>query len=218
MAKDLWPQAAAAGVYSIKDRRKRGEEARTLFQGMFLSAEKKQIDLGDDHLISEAILMNFAGKNSPVLLIPTIVAKWRLTGLKPGTDTTAATLAFSIHNLIRRPELYRKLQAELLGMQKANGGARLTCMQLEGNELLDACVKEALRITCPVSGRLPRKVPAEGWNYQGYYIPPGVSNHQSSLFCLLIWKTRALSLPLHTLNVTTRRCFPTPKNIDLRDG
>ncbi|KAK7905460.1 hypothetical protein LTR67_000182 [Exophiala xenobiotica] len=143
-------EAAVAGVRSIKARRKSGVEARTLFHGMFLSAEENGVNLSDDHLVSEAILMNFAG-----------------------TDTTAATLAFGLHNIIRRPELYHKLQDELLRMQKANAGARLTYMQLEGNELLSACLKEALRITCPVSGRLPRTVPADGWNYQGHYIPAG---------------------------------------------
>jgi cytochrome P450 len=56
-------------VRSIKARQKRGVEARTLFQGMLFSAEEKGINLSDDHLVSEAILMNFAGKNDFVLLI-----------------------------------------------------------------------------------------------------------------------------------------------------
>ncbi len=67
--RDSRPQAAVAGVHSIKARRKSGEEARTMFQGMFHSAEQKHINLSDDNLVSEAILMNFAGKNSFVLPI-----------------------------------------------------------------------------------------------------------------------------------------------------
>lgn len=62
-------QAAIAGVHSIKAQRKSGEEARPMFQGMFHSAEDKHINLSDDNLVSEATLINFAGKNSSVLPI-----------------------------------------------------------------------------------------------------------------------------------------------------
>lgn len=129
-----------------------------MFQDILASAKEKNIKLDDAHLVSEGILMNFAG-----------------------TDTTAATLAIGIYNLCKRPELYLKLQNILREKTKENG-ERLGFLQLESEKLLDACLKESLRLACPVSGRLPREVPAGGWELDGHHIPAGVSSVRQHLF------------------------------------
>lgn len=40
--------------------------------------------------------------------------------------------------------------------------------------LLNAVLKEGLRVSCPIRGHMPRVVPTEGWNYKGIHFPPGV--------------------------------------------
>jgi hypothetical protein len=46
--------------------------------------------------------------------------------------------------------------------------------ELEGLPLIEACIKESLRVVCPPRGRLPRNVPSEGWHYRGTFFVPGV--------------------------------------------
>ena len=133
----------------------------TMFQDILESAKEKAIKLDDASLVSEGILMNFAG-----------------------TDSTAATLAIGLYNLCKRPELYLKLQRSLREQTKENGH-RLDPLQLETNKLLDACLKESLRLACPVGGRLPREVPAGGWALDGHHIPAGVSSTRHFAFIVL---------------------------------
>lgn len=132
-----------------------------MFQDILESAREKNIKLDDASLVSEGILMNFAG-----------------------TDTTAATLAIGLYNLCKRPELYLKLQKSLREKTRENG-QRLDLGQLEADKLLDACLKESLRLACPVSGRLPREVPAGGWSLDGHHIPAGVSSTRHFGFIVL---------------------------------
>lgn len=122
-----------------------------MFKNMISSAEKKSIKLGKEHMIAEGIVM--------------IVA---------GTDTTAASLAVTLHHLLQRPELYRRLQAEVRTVIPTRD-SKPAFSDLDSLPFLDACIKEGLRISCPSRTRLPRTVPAEGWEFKGHYLPPGVS-------------------------------------------
>ncbi|KAK0103828.1 hypothetical protein ONS95_005827 [Cadophora gregata] len=56
---------------------------------------------------------------------------------------------------------------------------------LETIPLLEACVKEALRVAAPARGRHPRVVPPGGWTYKGRYLPEGTIISGSTMFhCL----------------------------------
>jgi cytochrome P450 len=46
---------------------------------------------------------------------------------------------------------------------------------LEKIPLLEACVKEALRMSVPIRGRFPRTVPEGGLDVHGQHMPAGVS-------------------------------------------
>lgn len=117
---------------------------------MISAAEKRSIKLSKEHLVAEAIVM-----------------------LVAGTDTTAAALAVTLHHLLQRPEMYRKLQNEVQSvMSGLNSIPKI--QSLDTLPFLDACIKEGLRLSCPSRMRLPRTVPEEGWKFKGHYFPPGV--------------------------------------------
>lgn len=133
----------------------------TMFKNMMLSAEKKSIKLGREQMISEGIVM--------------IVA---------GTDTTAAAVAVTLHHLLQKPEVYRKLQDEVRTVIPTLD-SRPPFQELDSLPFLDACIKEGLRISCPSRMRLPRTVPDGGWNFKGHYLPPGVKSVFLAPFVLI---------------------------------
>ncbi|KAF6806134.1 cytochrome P450 4A10 [Colletotrichum musicola] len=92
--------------------------------------------------------------------------------LAAGADTTAAALSIGIHWLARSPDLWQQLQDELRPvMDAAKSSPRIEALaQLP---LLNAILKEGLRVSCPIRGHMPRVVPANGWNYNGTQLPAG---------------------------------------------
>lgn len=142
-------KGAKAGLKIARSQPQKQDKGVTLFQDILTSMTEKGIHLDDKSLVAEGIVMNFAG-----------------------TDTTAATLATGIYHLCRRPELYLRVQTLLREKTKEHGG-RLGFLKLQSEQLLDACLKESLRLACPVGGRLPREVPRGGWEFDGHHIPAG---------------------------------------------
>lgn len=127
----------------------------TMFGSMLASAAKSSVDIDKNHLIEEGIVMFVAG-----------------------TDTTAANLAVTFHHLLQQPELYRQLQEEVMTAMPTLD-SRPTAEELDSLPLLNACIKEGLRITCPSRTRMPRTVPAGGWTFKGNHFPAGVRRFTS---------------------------------------
>lgn len=71
------------------------------------------------------------------------------------------------------PEVYKNLQSEIRGVMPTID-SQPAFEELDALPLLDTCLKEGLRISCPSRVRLPRTVPAEGWTFKGHHFPPGV--------------------------------------------
>ncbi|KAL4802082.1 cytochrome P450 [Aspergillus unguis] len=138
-------QSAEAAVQDLDS-----TSLRTLFKDMVSRAEKST-PLTNEHLVSEGMLM-----------------------IVGGTDTTAASLSHTLHSLLQQPDLYENLQQEIKTVMPLVD-SRPTIQALDTLPLLDACLKEGLRISSPVQNRLPREVPAPGWSYNGRYFPPGVN-------------------------------------------
>ncbi|KAK1848829.1 cytochrome P450 4A10 [Colletotrichum chrysophilum] len=92
--------------------------------------------------------------------------------LAAGADTTAAALSVGIHHLARRADLWVELQDELKPvMTMCDGCPRLE--SLAQLPLLNAVLKEGLRISCPIRGHMPRIVPKGGWTYRDTWFPAG---------------------------------------------
>ena len=161
-------------------------ETWTMFKNMMSAAEKKAQALTKEHLLSEAIVMFVAG-----------------------TDTTAAALAVTLHHLLQQPDIYRRLQDEVRTVMPTSD-SRPTVPELEALPLLNACVKEGLRVSCPSRTRLPRTVPASGWSFGGHYLPAGASLISPFSVCLRLTslQTEVSATPLYALYDEAK--FPAP--------
>ncbi|KAK8215694.1 putative cytochrome P450 [Phyllosticta capitalensis] len=100
--------------------------------------------------------------------------------LNAGTETTGITLAMMVYHLHRHPRILRRLKSELLECSADPLSELVDFQTLNRLPYLQAVIQETLRITCPVSGRLPRinsshplvyatNIP----NAQTYVFPPG---------------------------------------------
>lgn len=88
-------------------------------------------------------------------------------------------MSVGIHHLARRADLWAELQDELKPVMTMSDG----CPRLESLAqlpLLNAVLKEGLRISCPIRGHMPRIVPKGGWMYQDTWFPAGVSEQAQS--------------------------------------
>ncbi|KUL84958.1 hypothetical protein ZTR_07909 [Talaromyces verruculosus] len=75
-----------------------------------------------------------------------------------GSDTTATTLGFAIHEILKNTAISRKLTAEI-DAAMPQGFKDLPLSEVEKLDYLSAVVKESLRLAMAVPGRLPRIVP-----------------------------------------------------------
>lgn len=91
-----------------------------------------------------------------------------------GTDTTANTLVQATWGVLNNPGVQSKLQEELR-MAMPDKTSTLSWSSLESLPYLRAVVKEGLRFSHGVPGRIPRIVPSSGAVFCGEVIPPGTS-------------------------------------------
>jgi cytochrome P450 len=100
-----------------------------------------------------------------------------------GTDTTAHTLVVCFWHLLRNPEMLRTLRAELDAAiaelpdltPRLKPSLTLDWPALEALPYLTAVIKESLRLSYGVPGKLPRVVPADGAELAGRFIPGGTT-------------------------------------------
>ncbi|KAL2836559.1 cytochrome P450 [Aspergillus pseudoustus] len=85
-----------------------------------------------------------------------------------GTDSTGMNTATVMWYLAKYPEIYERLRTSLEGTTASNASP-LT------DPYLRAVVREGLRLSWANPTRLPRSVPAPGWQYKSYYFPAGTS-------------------------------------------
>lgn len=81
-----------------------------------------------------------------------------------GTETTGATLTNLTYHLLINPPMLTKLRDEL-STAANNSTSLLDYRTLEKLPYLQACINEALRLCCPVTGRLPRVNPRAPTTY-----------------------------------------------------
>lgn len=99
-----------------------------------------------------------------------------------GSDSTGNVMETAVFHVIRQPGLYAAVRKELLDAfpnLPPDTDQNLDYATLEKLPLLSAVLKEGLRLSYGVTGRLARVVPKGGATFNGFYIPEGVSLHFS---------------------------------------
>ncbi|RDW76836.1 cytochrome P450 [Aspergillus mulundensis] len=138
------------GRKAVTNARSNSASSRNIFSGMLYEAEKGSSGEGG---LSELDVVSEAGN--------LIVA---------GSDTTAVTLTYLVWAVLSRPQLQRDLENELLGLGESYDDAKLETLPL-----LNAVIKETLRLYGAAPGSLPRSVPEGGATLGGYFISEGMT-------------------------------------------
>ncbi|OCK89514.1 benzoate 4-monooxygenase cytochrome P450 [Cenococcum geophilum 1.58] len=99
--------------------------------------------------------------------------------LAAAADTTGNAMITAAYHVISDWNTYQKVKAELIEAFPSSSSA-LDFVTLEKLAYLTGIVKEALRLSFGVVGRLPRVTPEPGASFNGYYIPPGTIVGMSS--------------------------------------
>jgi cytochrome P450 len=109
-----------------------------------------------------------------------LVASELLDNLEATREGDGTILTYAMHDLSQRPMLQRQLRDELRavseGLKQAKTTRLLTNEMLQDIDrlpLLDAIVKETMRLRAPTPGPQRRVVPAGGVTVSDYYIPAG---------------------------------------------
>ncbi|KOS41790.1 hypothetical protein ACN38_g7326 [Penicillium nordicum] len=87
-----------------------------------------------------------------------------------GSDTTAVTLTYLTYAVCRDSRVREKLVAELAGIPEP-----VTDKSLRDLPYLNQIIKETLRLYTAVPFGLPRLVPPEGAQFNGYHVPGGIT-------------------------------------------
>ncbi|KAI0512262.1 hypothetical protein KFK09_012901 [Dendrobium nobile] len=87
-----------------------------------------------------------------------------------GTDTSSATITWTMTHLIKNPRVMMKLQEELKQVTNGNSHRLIQESELEKLEYLKQVIKESLRLKPPVPLMVPRET-IQACQIQGYMIP-----------------------------------------------
>ncbi|KAI9763704.1 MAG: hypothetical protein M1840_009177 [Geoglossum simile] len=128
--------------------------------------------------IFDILLNPDANKGRPVPSDDDLTAEAVLM-LAAGMDTTANALRFGTWSVISDQRVYRKLKEELRRVMP-DRDAVVDSAMLENLPYLTGVVKESIRLSYGVPGRLARTVPASGAVICGWQVPAGTTISQSS--------------------------------------
>lgn len=99
--------------------------------------------------------------------------------LAAAADTTGNAMTIAAYNVLKDPSISSKLRTELL-QAFPNTNTGLKFVDLERLPYLTGVVKEGVRLSFGVIGRLPRIVPEGGVSFHGHYVPEGYAVGMSS--------------------------------------
>ncbi|KAI1609118.1 cytochrome P450 [Exophiala viscosa] len=141
-----------ARVKSRMDAEKRGEKGRPDMLAHFLNMKRAD--------------------GSPAKFNEVLAEALNLVGA--GADTTSIAMRACVHAICLRPQVYRRLQAEIDDYYVANDlKSGITYHQTQSLPYLVAVCKEAMRLLPSIVFQLLRHVPAEGMYVGKHYIPGG---------------------------------------------
>ncbi|KAF9634835.1 benzoate 4-monooxygenase cytochrome p450 [Lasiodiplodia theobromae] len=152
-------QGASEGFDRLVAQKRQGEtNGMIMFDSMMERATRNGMPLDRTRLVNNGSLM-----------------------LVAGTGTTAASLTTAIYYLVKQPQLWYELKRQLLE-KFGDVSSQPDVVELEKVPLLEAVVKEALRVGNPIRGRNPRVTPPGGWDFNGVHVPEGTIVSSAQLF------------------------------------
>ncbi|KAF8543150.1 cytochrome P450 [Trichophaea hybrida] len=111
----------------------------------------------------------------------TQIASEMLDHIGAGHETTALALSFTLAAMSTRPEMQRELRRSLEPLLEERDGWRIPRLReedgykaLEEHALLNAIIKESLRLYAPIPGSQPRVAP-RNMEILGYFVPAGTT-------------------------------------------
>jgi len=94
-------------------------------------------------------------------------------------ETTGNAMTVACYKVLCNSGIYKTLRKELLDAFP-DPNARLEYRKLEKLPYLTGVIKEGIRLSFGVPGRLPREVPPSGDTFNGYFVPGGAIVSMSS--------------------------------------
>jgi cytochrome P450 len=128
-----------------------------------------------------------------VVLTPEQLTEEIIMLLSAGNDTTSDALIIGIWQICRHSEVLQQLEDELRqtfpnvrdhdaitydnvqNLPYLVSSKLLFARSWTDAEIQNAVIKEILRISNPLPGRLPRLVPEDGYEFYGRHVPAGVN-------------------------------------------
>ena len=139
------PVLVQRGRRAVENSKTNSDSNKNIFSKVLADAEKNDTILSDEEVTIEAGVFIFGG-----------------------TDTTATTLTYLIWSVLSNSRIQADLEEEVATLEEA-----YTDEQVEALPLLNAVIKESLRLYGAAPAALPRITPAEGAVLGGYKIPAG---------------------------------------------
>ncbi|ETN37085.1 uncharacterized protein HMPREF1541_08075 [Cyphellophora europaea CBS 101466] len=111
-----------------------------------------------------------AREKDPQTFSTTIIMGMTMSTIHAGSETTAHTLANTFWDLLKHPDVYRRLKEEI-----RNAGFSSPPMEAEVRKVpfIEACIKESTRLHNLLNDPFERVVPPEGATIAGTWIPGG---------------------------------------------
>ncbi|KAH7115002.1 cytochrome P450 [Dendryphion nanum] len=99
--------------------------------------------------------------------------------LTAGNDTVSNAMILGLYEVLSAPAVQAEMVSEIVAANP-NLGEELGYEQVRSLSYVTAVVKEIIRFTNPIPGRLPRVVPPQGYQLHGKFLPPGTVVHTSA--------------------------------------
>ncbi|KFY83897.1 hypothetical protein V500_09804 [Pseudogymnoascus sp. VKM F-4518 (FW-2643)] len=147
-----------------------------------IATVKKEIDEGRDKLKHQTIFHQLLDPDaSEGHVVPNVegLTEEMFTILTAGGETTGHAMTVITYYVLSNPDIYEKLVSELK-MAFPNKKTNLEYLKLEKLPYLTSVIKEGLRLSYGVPGRLPRSIETPDAVFNGYCVPKNTTVSMSA--------------------------------------
>lgn len=139
------------GTIAVRNFRNAELDKANIFTNVLVEAEKERSGEKDTSILTDGAIRSEAAGF-----------------LLAGADTTGLALTYVVWAVLKRPELQRRLEEEVAGLDPD-----FTDKDVEKLSLLNNVIDETLRLYSPSAGTILRVPPKGGLQWKDYYIPEG---------------------------------------------